>query len=453
MNPIYIVWELIDDLIGDLERICCGVARSPVPYLGFGFGAVIVTWLLLGRSDGGDFLSVAFWSRDPEGMRNLLWALATIAAGAAGLYGLSLAARRTKTLDEQARIAEENRKLSEQAQITDRFTRAVEQLGHENRSVRLGAIYALERIAKDSERDFDVIMGTLAAYARVQAPFAYKQSSSPAVSFDAFNVAVETPDIGADYQKQFEKYRPSVDVEAALLVLSRVIPRNHPLRTFRRIDLRFTDLRGLDLPQSDFSGFRFDFSNFDGANLIESSLRNVSLNHASLNAVRLEHSDLTEATLKGATLIRSQLSDAILTKANLSECELLRTNLWSSECVGSSFRLANLAGAHMGEGNFSGSNFFAATMWGVQAHNSNFTSVDMGHVDLAGSFLQNACFRLACLIEGCLVHANVRDSIFEGAQIDEADFLDVTGLESSQLSSAGFVAGHPPVNLPNEISG
>jgi len=38
--------------------------------------------------------------------------------------------------------------LTEQGQITDRYTKAVEQLGSDKLDVRIGGIYALERIAR-----------------------------------------------------------------------------------------------------------------------------------------------------------------------------------------------------------------------------------------------------------------------------------------------------------------
>jgi hypothetical protein len=53
--------------------------------------------------------------------------------------------------------------LARQGQITDRFTKAIEQLGTVDSmgkakiQVRLGGLYALERIARDSERDHSVI--------------------------------------------------------------------------------------------------------------------------------------------------------------------------------------------------------------------------------------------------------------------------------------------------------
>jgi hypothetical protein len=43
--------------------------------------------------------------------------------------------------------------LTEQGQVTDRYTKAVEQLGSDKLDVRIGGIYALERVARDSATD------------------------------------------------------------------------------------------------------------------------------------------------------------------------------------------------------------------------------------------------------------------------------------------------------------
>ena len=54
---------------------------------------------------------------------------------------------------------------------TDLFTRAIDQLGSEKLEVRLGGIYALERIARDSEKDHGPIMEVLVAFVRLHAPW------------------------------------------------------------------------------------------------------------------------------------------------------------------------------------------------------------------------------------------------------------------------------------------
>jgi hypothetical protein len=48
--------------------------------------------------------------------------------------------------------------VSQQGQITDRFNNAIEHLGSTIPAVRLGGIYALARIAADSERDAATIV-------------------------------------------------------------------------------------------------------------------------------------------------------------------------------------------------------------------------------------------------------------------------------------------------------
>ena len=52
----------------------------------------------------------------------------------------------------RASDTERNVQVLQEGQITERFTRAIEQLGSENMAICLGGIYALERIAKDSPK-------------------------------------------------------------------------------------------------------------------------------------------------------------------------------------------------------------------------------------------------------------------------------------------------------------
>lgn len=95
---------------------------------------------------------------------------ATLAAGIAVLGqfivgGLNLAA--TESNIELSRIiARERADIDREGQITERFTRAIEQLGSGSPAIRLGGIYALERIAKDSARDHATVVHILTAYVR-----------------------------------------------------------------------------------------------------------------------------------------------------------------------------------------------------------------------------------------------------------------------------------------------
>jgi hypothetical protein len=76
------------------------------------------------------------------------------AIGALVFNGISANATRQQT------------ELARQAEITDRYSKAVAQLGDQSIDVRLGAIYALERITHDSPSDQPTITEVLAAFIR-----------------------------------------------------------------------------------------------------------------------------------------------------------------------------------------------------------------------------------------------------------------------------------------------
>src|SRR5215217_8163404 len=93
-----------------------------------------------------------------------------------------------QTRESQAQTQENTQRtleLTEQGQITERFTRAIDQLGATYETtgkprleIRLGGVYALERIAWDSpERDYSTVMEVLTAYVRENTSLAPGPSS------------------------------------------------------------------------------------------------------------------------------------------------------------------------------------------------------------------------------------------------------------------------------------
>lgn len=93
--------------------------------------------------------------------------------------------------------------VTEEGQVTDRFSTAIEQLADENLEARLGGIYALELIARDSEKDYWTAMETLSAFIRENA------SSQKAKKGEEEELAKEQ-DSG-----------PRTDVQAACTVIGR----------------------------------------------------------------------------------------------------------------------------------------------------------------------------------------------------------------------------------------
>jgi hypothetical protein len=75
--------------------------------------------------------------------------------------------RQTRLRDEEQRRANDERaRIDQERQITERFTRAIDRLDGGALDVRLGGIYALERIARESSDDHGPIMEVLTAFVR-----------------------------------------------------------------------------------------------------------------------------------------------------------------------------------------------------------------------------------------------------------------------------------------------
>jgi hypothetical protein len=139
-------------------------------------------------------------------------------------------------------------RTTQEGQITDRFTKAINQLGEagpENLAIRLGGIYALARIARDSERDHWPIMEILTAYIRAHAPWPPKDIPLLA---DDLSPTEKSPE-GQDPPRP----KPAPDIQAILTVLAQ------RTRTFGKgedqgLDLSDTDLRGANLGGAHLEG-------------------------------------------------------------------------------------------------------------------------------------------------------------------------------------------------------
>ncbi|HEY7145655.1 MAG TPA: pentapeptide repeat-containing protein [Streptosporangiaceae bacterium] len=284
-----------------------------------------------------------------------------------------------------ARAAHE---LSEQGQVTDRYSKAIDQLGSEKPDIRIGGVYALERIAKDSGRDRAAITEVLTAFIRRT----------------------------ARRRDEDDGRQAEPDVKAALLVIARFqspAPAELDLQGSDLRGLRLTQVRlrgailtgavltGADLSGADLSEARLDNAQLDGADLTGAVLAGARLAGANLRAARLGAADLTAARLEraqlaGASLAGATLTDVTLDHADLTEAQLCRC----AATAGASFRETTLTGA-----------------------------------DLSGARLPGADFREAGLSRARLADATMTGADFRGAVLSEAIFAgcDLTGVELTAM--------------------
>jgi len=203
--------------------------------------------------------------------------------------------------------------LNRAGQLTERFTRAIEQLGHKELDVRLGGIYALERIAEDSNRDRPQVVEVLTAYVREHA-----RRKDVAPREHAKLVGALVP--GGDWDPDTPAH-PATDVQAALTVLARR-KFDREREASRAMDLSYTNLRGADL-----RGGNFAAATFTQTDLRQTSLDGTDLTGAFFLSADLRRAYLTDAKLQKSSLVESNLSKAQLYGANLSSSKIVGTVL------------------------------------------------------------------------------------------------------------------------------
>src|SRR5215813_6013516 len=91
---------------------------------------------------------------------------AAIGVGGTVIVGLAGFWANVRNTNKTAALTLRAVELTEQGQVTDRYSKAIEQLGSDKLDVRIGGIYALERVARDSPRDHPTVMDVLAAFVR-----------------------------------------------------------------------------------------------------------------------------------------------------------------------------------------------------------------------------------------------------------------------------------------------
>src|SRR5215218_2830839 len=258
-----------------------------------------------------------------QGFASVAQAAAVGLAGAVGLVGLFFTWRSLRqTRESQAQTQENTQRtleLTEQGQITERFTRAIDQLGATYETtgkprleIRLGGVYALERIAWDSpERDYSTVMEVLTAYVRENTSLAPGPSSRSSDEASTSNEATAEADIGAKQPAPPpEPRRPTADIQAILDVLSRTQARTlEEART------------SLDLHEAYLQGANLRGASFQEAYLQEANLQGANLRGANFQEAILPGANLQEAILRGANLQEAILLDAILQEADLTRAK------------------------------------------------------------------------------------------------------------------------------------
>jgi uncharacterized protein YjbI with pentapeptide repeats len=275
--------------------------------------------------------------------------------------------------------------MTQEGQITERFTKAITHLGDRERlTVRLGGIYALERIARDSVKDHWQIMEVLTAYVRENSPRGEEPAPQKPVEMQnvPFRGQVQVPSQGSS-DPPIESIPPSApinligilaverpsrklatDIQAALTVLVRR-RWSFGQGEYQRLNLSQTDLRAADLMGANLRG-----ADLGQADLREARFREADVSEALLDNARLAHANFVFANLRKALITeanceKTEFGGADLTEAQLYKADLREARLFETTLIRTDLRRVNLRGAFLGSANLTGAQLWQADLRGA----------------------------------------------------------------------------------------
>ena len=268
---------------------------------------------------------------------------------------------------------------TEQGLRQERLKNAIEHLGHERDSVRMGGAYELFHLAEDS-----------------------KNLRKTALDILCLHIRQTTGE--NEYQKKY-KSKPSGEIQSLLTLL---FVQDHAI---------FKDLQ-INLQESWLNG---------------ANLGKARLQRAILTGAHLQKANLFEAHLQGANLSRTHLQGTYLSSAYLQKAELNMAHLQGAALVGAHLQGAALVGAHL-----QGANLFEAHLQGAFLLESRLQEAVLREADVRGAksrvwrFLTFAqCMRTSIgeetdlsnvIFAGGLTKEDV-DSLVEGLSDEKANEL------------------------------
>jgi hypothetical protein len=186
--------------------------------------------------------------------------------------------------------------LTREGHITERYAKAIEQLGNPNADVRIGGIYALERIARDSKTDRETIIEVLTTFVREHTRSGYK-----------------TP---ADTKAE-------ADVQAAITVIAR---RPNTNTKTSRLDFYHSGLNGVDFRSGNFKHAMFYYSRLDNA-----LFSYANLEEAGLSFCRAQGAAFTGSIARGANFVNAKYVNGWFLAADFTDADFYGCDLSGSD--------------------------------------------------------------------------------------------------------------------------
>ena len=250
-------------------------------------------------------------------IRNVGLVIGGLIAIPLALWRSIVAYRQAETAQRQAETAQRQAEIAQRGLVNERYQKGAEMLGSNVLSVRLGGIYALQRLAKEDPKQYHVQIRKLFC-AFVRYPVQHKTKSAERKTLDedvqAIMEILGDPDIA----------RPELEKSAPFI-----------------LDLRGANLRYGWLGESNLAGVNFEGADLTGASLAAAQLSPVLLFLPSISEEQPIRANLTDANLTGTDLTVANLGGANLRGVNLTDANLTDTDLTAGRVFDISVGLLN----------------------------------------------------------------------------------------------------------------
>ena len=220
------------------------------------------------------------------------------------LIGGVLAVWQVVASSRRATAAEKTAESMEKGNVAERFKNAIEHLGHESVSVRLGGIYALHHIANENasyrERVFDILCAhiretTTSKNYAPGPPIIQGSVKSPSIEIESILHLLFISDGGKDIYKGWFAHLPLVNLEGAMLGAANLKGAN----------LHFSNLQHAFLKK---------------AQLARTVLFGATINHAVMQGANMRFAHLGNAKLRDIDFAGADFSGAVLVNTDCQGC-------------------------------------------------------------------------------------------------------------------------------------
>ena len=217
-------------------------------------------------------------------------------------YTVRISQRTLRISQDNLKVAQDTMNATQEAQFTDRFTKAINQLGDKQLDVRLGGIYALERLGKESPEDRAPIVEVLTAFVRTHAPVTRETGHLDCESSTSYVPIIHNGKVTGLHTVDHmpRTVWPPRDVSAILKILDKGVITHQV-----EIGLNNTDLECAYLADYHLEGVRMQHTHLENAWLFGTHLNGAFLQGLVATNAMFEGATFQDADVRGAHLDHS----------------------------------------------------------------------------------------------------------------------------------------------------